>query len=101
MLGYPAQTNNRIDTRQKACCVLTIGDSIYETHPVYGYQLQRMVRLMDKKVIVISPRWNKLCAWATLWLAPHAGTEELLVNGMARVILDAGLADQAFLDART
>jgi predicted molibdopterin-dependent oxidoreductase YjgC len=101
MLGYPASTNNLIDTRQKAGCVLTVGDSIYETHPVYGYQLQRMVRLMDKKVIVISPRWIKMCEWATLWLAPKAGMEEIVVNAIARVILDAGLVDQAFLDART
>ena len=66
MLGYPAQTNNLIDTRQKAGCVLTIGDSIYETHPVYGYQLQRMGRLMNKSSIVISPRYTKMCEWATL-----------------------------------
>src|SRR5206468_2216611 len=98
MLGYPAQTNNLIDTRQKAGCVIAIGDSIYETHPVYGYQLQRMIRLMDKKLVVISPRWAKLCEWATLWLAPREGTEELLVHGMARIIADAELADQAFLD---
>lgn len=101
ILGYPAQTNNLIDTRQKAGAVLLIGDSIYETHPVYAYQLQRMVRLTDKQMVVISPRWQKMCEWATLWLAPHAGTEEILLGGIARVILDAGLTDQAFLDSRT
>lgn len=100
MLGYAAPTNNFIDTRQKAGCVLTIGDSIYETHPVYAYQLQRMVRLTGKKLIVISPRWTKMCDWATLWLAPHAGTEELLVNGIARVIADGGLIDQVALDTK-
>jgi predicted molibdopterin-dependent oxidoreductase YjgC len=100
MLGYAAPTNNFLDTRQKAGCVVTIGDSIYETHPVYAYQLQRMVRLMGKKLIVINPRWTKMCDWSTLWLAPHAGTEELLVNGMARVILDAGLIDQAAIEVK-
>jgi predicted molibdopterin-dependent oxidoreductase YjgC len=101
MLGYPAQTNNLIDTRQKAGCVIAIGDSIYETHPVYAYQMQRMIRLMDKKLVVISPTWVKMCEWATLWLAPKAGTEELVVHAMSRVIADAGLHDQAFVDART
>jgi formate dehydrogenase major subunit/formate dehydrogenase alpha subunit len=100
MLGYAAPTNNFIDTRQKPGCILTIGDSIYETHPVYAYQLQRMSRLMGKKLIVISPRWTKMCDWSTLWLAPHAGTEELLVNGIARAILDAGLIDQAAVEAK-
>jgi predicted molibdopterin-dependent oxidoreductase YjgC len=100
MLGYPAQTNNLVDTRQKAGCVISIGDSFYETHPVYGYQMQRMIRLMNKKLVVISPRWNKMCEWATLWLAPRPGTEELVVHAMARVIADADLQEQAFLDAR-
>src|SRR5437763_1608382 len=90
------QTKCTRSTRQKAGCVISIGDSIYETHPVYGYQLQRMVRLMDKKLIVINPRWAKLCEWATLWLAPRPGTEETLVHGIARVIADAGLMDQAY-----
>lgn len=101
MLGYPAMTNNLLDTRQKAGCVLHIGDSVYETHPVYGNQLQRMIRLMDKKLVVISPRWLKMCEWATLWLAPEAGTEETLVSGIARVIVDAGLVNQEYLDSRT
>jgi predicted molibdopterin-dependent oxidoreductase YjgC len=92
MLGYAAPTNNLIDTRQKSGCILTIGDSIYETHPVYGYQLQRMARLTNKTLIVISPRYNKMCEWATIWLAPPAGMEDLVVHAMARVILDAGLA---------
>ena len=100
MLGYPAQTNNLIDTRQRAGCIISIGDSFYETHPVYAYQMQRMIRLMDKKLIVISPRWQKMCEWSTLWLSPREGTEEQLIHGMARVIADAGLQDKAFLDAR-
>ncbi len=100
MLGYPAPTNNLIDTRQKAGCIVSIGDSIYETHPVYTYHLQRLTRLMDKKVVVISPRWVKMCEWATLWLAPKPGTEELLVQAMARVIADAGLQDDTYLDTR-
>lgn len=101
MLGYPAQTNNLIDTRHKAGGVLLVGDSIYETHPTYAYQLQRMIRLTNKQVVVISPRWHRLCEWATLWLAPRAGTEETLLGGIARVIMDAGLVDQTFVSGRT
>jgi predicted molibdopterin-dependent oxidoreductase YjgC len=100
MLGYAAQTNNLIDTRQKAGCIMIVGDSIYETHPVYAYQLQRMIRLMDKKVVVISPRWSKMCEWSTLWLAPRAGTEETLITGIARLVADGGLMEQSFIDGR-
>jgi predicted molibdopterin-dependent oxidoreductase YjgC len=101
MLGYPAPTNNFVDTRQKAGCVIAIGDSVYETHPVYAYHLQRLTRLTNKKVVVISPRWVKMCEWATLWLAPRPGTEEIVLHAMARVIADAGLQDDGYLTART
>ena len=101
MLGYAAPTNNLLDTRQRAGCVLTVGDSIYETHPVYSYQLQRMVRLTNKTVIVISPRFTKMCEWATIWLSPPAGMEDLVIHAMARVILDAGLVSGDWLLANT
>jgi len=95
--GYGAMTNNLLDTRQKAGCVLIVGDSIYETHPVYAYQLQRMVRLRSAKVVVISPRWNKMSEWATLTLSPKPGTEEILLHGITRLILSESLPNVAAL----
>ncbi|HMA35341.1 MAG TPA: molybdopterin-dependent oxidoreductase [Chloroflexia bacterium] len=84
--GYGAMTNNLLDTRQQAGCILIVGDSIYETHPVYAYQLQRLIRIRSAKVVVISPRWNKMSEWATLTLAPKPGTEEILLHGIAQLI---------------
>ena len=82
--GFPAMTNNLLDTRQTAGCILLVGDSIYETHPVYAYQLQRLIRLRDMKLIVISPHPIKMMEWATLTLGPRPGSEELLLAGIAR-----------------
>ncbi|MGI8588702.1 MAG: molybdopterin-dependent oxidoreductase [Chloroflexia bacterium] len=92
--GYAAMTNNLLDTRQKAGCMLLVGDSIYETHPVYGYQLQRLIRIRNAKVVVISPRPNKMSEWATLTLTPKPGTEETLLHGIAQLILSESIGDR-------
>jgi predicted molibdopterin-dependent oxidoreductase YjgC len=92
-LGYAAMTDNLIDTRQKAGCIMIVGDSIYETHPVYAYQLQRLLRIRNAKTVVISPRWNKMSEWATLTLHPKPGTEETLLHGIAQLILRDSLGD--------
>ena len=93
--GFPAMTNNLLDTRQTAGCILAVGDSIYESHPVYAYQLQRLIRLRDVNLVVISPHPVKMMEWATLTLAPPAGAEELLLAGIAAIILAENLATNA------
>ena len=42
-----------------------------------------------------------MCDFADLWLRPRPGTDVALLNGIAKVILDEGLADQEFINART
>ncbi|HUS17181.1 MAG TPA: molybdopterin-dependent oxidoreductase, partial [Chloroflexia bacterium] len=91
--GYAAMTNNLLDTRQKAGGILLVGDSIYETHPVYAYHLQRLIRYRNAKLVVISSRWNKMSEWATLTLQPKIGTEEILLHGIAQLILTESIGD--------
>jgi predicted molibdopterin-dependent oxidoreductase YjgC len=93
--GFPAMTNNLLDTRQTAGCIMMVGESIYETHPVYAYHLQRLIRLRNINLIVISPHAAKMMEWATLTLAPLPGTEEVLLAGIAAIILQAKLAGGA------
>ncbi len=92
--GYGAMTNNMLDTRQQAGCLMFVGDSIYETHPVYAYHLQRLIRIRNAKVVVISPRWNKMNEWATLSLFPKPGTEEILLHGISQLVLRESLGTQ-------
>jgi predicted molibdopterin-dependent oxidoreductase YjgC len=51
-------------------------------------------------LIVIDPHWNLLCQTANIWLRPKPGTDGALLNGMAKYILDEGLANEAFLADR-
>ena len=42
-----------------------------------------------------------MCDFAELWLRPRPGTDVALLNAMAKVILDEGLLDEAFVRDRT
>jgi formate dehydrogenase major subunit len=52
-------------------------------------------------LIVIDPRRIELAEYADVHLAVRPGTNVALLNAMAHVIVFEGLADRAFLDART
>jgi predicted molibdopterin-dependent oxidoreductase YjgC len=49
----------------------------------------------------VNPRRVELCDQADLWIQPRPGTDVALFNAMARVILDEGLANDAFIQTRT
>ena len=42
-----------------------------------------------------------MCDFAELWLRPKPGADVALLNAMAKVILDEGLADEEFIRGRT
>ena len=42
-----------------------------------------------------------MCDYADLWLRPRPGTDVALLNAMAKVIVDQGLADTKFVSDRT
>ena len=41
-----------------------------------------------------------LCRWADLWLQQRPGSDVALLMGMMKVIVDEGLLDSAFIEAR-
>ena len=53
------------------------------------------------RLIVVNPKRVELCDQADLWVRQRPGTDVTLFNAMARVILDEGLADEAFIRDRT
>ena len=61
-----------------------------------------MIRLMDKKLIVISPRMAaNVRVGDPLARARGQAQKRPSLGGIARVISDAGLQDQAYLDGQT
>lgn len=100
--GLAATTNDIHEIRDMKC-LLIVGANMPETHAIASYWVNIAVRTHGDPaaLIVIDPHWNLLCDVATLWLKPRPGTDAALLTGLARIILDEGLASQAFIDART
>ena len=52
-------------------------------------------------LVVITPQWNLLCDVANVWLRPKSGTDGVLLNGMAKYIIDEGLGESGLHRTRT
>ena len=99
-LGSGATSNSYTDY-EDAGCLVVIGCDPTSNHPVAASRMRRAVVERGAKLIVVNPRRIDMCDYADLWLRAHPGTDVALLNGMAQVILDEGLQDQAFVTNRT
>ena len=99
-LGSGATSNSYIDYEEAGCLVI-IGSDANSNHPVAAARMRRAVIERGAKLIVINPRRIEMCDFAELWLRPRPGTDVALLNAMAKVILDEGLDDEAFVRDRT
>ena len=98
MLGAGLATGS-FDDIELARTILICGANATENHPVVGARIKQAVR-RGARLIVIDPRRIELAAYASHHLAIRPGTNVVLLNAMAHVILAEGLANRAFLDAR-
>ena len=98
MLGTGASTNSfdDIETRAPSSSAARIRPT---NHPVVGAQNQAGV-LRGARLIVIDPRRIELAEYADCHLAPRPGTNVPLLHAMAHVIIEEGLCDLRFIDAR-
>ena len=98
--GSGAMTNPISDV-EKSDCILVIGSNTTETHPVIGFKIRQMALQQKAKLIVIDPRNIKLAQVANHHLAQKPGSDVAVLNGLMKIILDEGLADEDFIEART
>ena len=99
VLGTGAATNSFADI-ERASMLLVVGANVTENHPIVGARIRQRTRT-GVPLVVIDPRRTELADEATVHLAPRPGTNLPLLLAMAHVILLEGLADLAFLQART
>ena len=99
-LGSGATSNSYIDYEEAGCLVI-IGSDANSNHPVAASRMRRAVVERGAKLIIINPRRIEMCDYADLWLRPRPGTDVALLNAMAKVIVDQGLADTKFVGDRT
>jgi len=99
-LGSGATSNSYTDY-EDAGCLVVIGCDPTSNHPVAASRMRRAVVERGAKLIVINPRRIDMCDYADLWLRPYPGTDVALMNGLAKIVLDEGLADETFVTHRT
>jgi len=99
-LGSGATSNSYVDYEESGC-LLIVGSDPTTNHPVIAARMKKAIIERGAKLIVINPRRIDMCDLAEVWLRPKPGTDVALLNTMAKVILDEGLADREFIDNRT
>ena len=85
----------------QADAFLIVGSNTTETHPVASGSVLKAKYDHGARIIVIDPRRIEMVNHADVWLRPHTGTNIALLNGLAHVIVEEGLANQAFVEERT
>ncbi len=98
-LGSGATSNSYSDY-EASDCLFVVGADPSSNHPVAA---SRMRSAVDRgaALIVLNPKRIEMCDHTDLWLRQYPGTDVAVLNGMAKVILDEGLADEPFIADRT
>jgi formate dehydrogenase major subunit len=81
--------------------VITVGSNTAESHPVLAGKIKRAQKLRGQKLVVLDLRKTPMAERADLFVRPRPGTDLVVLNTVARYILDQGWEARAFLDRRT
>ncbi len=82
-------------------CLLAFGSNLVECHPVIYWRLKTALEKRRFPVIVIDPRVTMFAQLADIHLAVLPGTDVVLLNAMAHVVLEEGLADDLYMALHT
>jgi formate dehydrogenase major subunit len=82
------EVDPEIDGILQADCVMVIGANIDRSHPVIGNLIRRAVSQNHAKLIVIDSNQDVFPLWSDLWLKPETGTDRVLINGLARIVIN-------------
>jgi predicted molibdopterin-dependent oxidoreductase YjgC len=99
-LGSGGMTNTLADLTE-AEAFLVIGSNPAAQQPVAFDSFIRPAVNDGANLIHVDPRANETTRLADRHLAPHPGTDALVVALVVETILDEGLVDEAFVDERT
>ncbi len=98
-IGSGAVSNPVLDVAA-AEVVIVIGANPTVNHPVAATWIKNAVRA-GTRLVVMDPRRGELARHARHVLQFRPGTDVALLNALLHVIVDEGLADPAFVAART
>jgi predicted molibdopterin-dependent oxidoreductase YjgC len=98
-IGIPATTNS-VDELYKSEVIIVDGVDLGKLLPTLGGVVLRAKLLNGAKLIVIGERRQRLAENADYFLQTRPGTEVLLYGAMAKVLIDRGLMNLPFIEAR-
>jgi predicted molibdopterin-dependent oxidoreductase YjgC len=73
------------------------GSNAREAHPIWFHHLLKGIRHHGTRLYVMDPRRTSSAQWADVWVGLRVGSDIALSNAMAREIIHAGLAHDAFI----
>ena len=82
-------------------CLMAFGSNLPEQHPIIYWRLKEALEKRKFPVIVVDPRVTMFAQFADIHLPITPGTDLVLLNSLAHVILDEGLADQNYINSYT
>lgn len=99
MLGTGAATNSFNDL-EFANAIMICGANPTENHPIVGERIRQAALRKKAKLVVIDPRQTELTKYADVHLQIRAGTNVLIFNALANVIVEESLFDAEFVKER-
>jgi predicted molibdopterin-dependent oxidoreductase YjgC len=76
------------------------GSNAREAHPIFFHHVLKGVR-NGAKLYAVDPRRTTSAQWADAWLGIDVGSDISLANAIAQEIIQAGLANEAFINRAT
>lgn len=98
---------NSYDEIGNARMILAVNTDVNSDMPVLGSRIRKAVQEKGTRLVVIDSRGTELAMMShpvastsniSLWLRPKAGTEVVLVNAIAKALIDQALVDPAIGD---
>ena len=82
-------------------CLIAFGSNLTEQHPIIYWRLKEALEKRRFPLIVVDPRVTMFAQMADIHLPITPGTDLVLLNSLANVILNEGLADMEYIEANT
>ena len=82
-------------------CLIAFGSNLPEQHPIIYWRLKMALEKRKFPVIVVDPRVTMFAQMADIHLPVTPGTDLVLLNSLAHVILKENLHDRAYIEAHT
>ncbi|MBI2340698.1 MAG: nitrate reductase [Deltaproteobacteria bacterium] len=81
-----------------ADCIFLIGANIADNHPILWQHLKKN---QNRSLIVADPRVSKTAMLADIYLPLKPRSDLALINGITKILIDAGKIDRAYIERHT